>query len=67
VGYQTTAIKGTPQELENEIMNYLKYLNTDKGGFIGFVNSPGALVALGATKENEDAMRATFEKYCGCR
>lgn len=65
VGYQTTAIKGTPQDLESEILSYLKYLNTDKGGFIGFVNSPGALVALGASKENEDAMRETFEKLCG--
>ncbi|MEM5767444.1 MAG: uroporphyrinogen decarboxylase family protein [Bacillota bacterium] len=67
VGYQTTAIKGTPKDLENEIMDYLKYLGTDKGGFIGFVNSPGALVALGASRENEDAMRTTFEKYCGRR
>ena len=67
VGYQTTAIQGTPKDLENEILDYLKYLNTDKGGFIGFVNSPGALVALGASKENEDAMRTTFGKHCGCR
>ncbi len=67
VGYQTTAIQGTPEDMENEIKDYLRYLNTDKGGFIGFVNSPGALVVLGASKENEEAMQKTFESLCGCR
>ena len=67
IGYQTTAINGTKEDIENEVLQYVNCLTADKGGLIGFVASENALCQLGASKENARFVTTAFERYCGCR
>ncbi len=67
IGYQTTAIQGTVQDIFDEVKSYVDCLGTDKGGFIGFVASFNGIYSLGAPAENARAVEQAFEKYCGMR
>lgn len=67
IGYQTTAVQGTPEDIDKEIYDYVQYLNTKQGGLIGFVASFNGLAQLGASEENQHAVTDSFEKYCGRR
>ena len=67
IGYQTTAIKGTVQDIDNEIASYVRFLSTPQGGLMGFVASANGLAQLGASPENQQAVTDCFEKYCGKR
>ena len=67
IGYQSTAIQGTVQDIYDEVRDYVDKLSTDKGGFMGFVASFNGIYSLGAPEENARAVEKAFEKYCGCR
>ena len=67
IGYQSTAIQGTVQDIYDEVRDYVDKLGTDKGGFMGFVASFNGIYSLGAPEENARAVEKAFEKYCGCR
>ena len=67
IGYQTTAINGTPEDIDREIAEYVRCLNTEHGGLMGFVASANGLAQLGAPPENQQAVQDCFEKYCGRR
>lgn len=66
IGYQSTAIQGTVQDIYDEVRDYVDKLSTDKGGFMGFVASFNGIYSLGAPEENARAVEKAFEKYCGC-
>jgi hypothetical protein len=65
VGYQTTAITGTPDDIINEVRNNAACLSVPEGGFIGFVSVYKTLKALGASEENAQAVEKAFESFCG--
>ena len=67
IGYQSTAIQGTVQDIYDEVRDYVDKLSTDKGGCMGFVASFNGIYSLGAPEENARAVEKAFEKYCGCR
>lgn len=67
IGYQETAIKGSVQDIYDEVESYSKYFTTEKGGMLGFVASFNGIYSLGAPEENARAVELAFEKYCGCR
>lgn len=48
IGYQSTAIQGTVQDIYDEVRDYVDKLGTDKGGFMGFVASFNGIYSLGA-------------------
>ena len=52
IGYQSTAIQGTVQDIYDEVRDYVDKLSTDKGGFMGFVASFNGIYSLGAPEEN---------------
>jgi len=66
IGYQTTAIQGTVQDIYDEVHSYVEELGTEKGGFMGFVASFNGIYSLGAPEENARAVEKAFETYCGC-
>lgn len=65
VGYQTTAITGTPDDIINEVRNNVARLSVPEGGFIGFVSVYKTLRALGSSEENAQAVERAFEACCG--
>ncbi len=67
IGYQETAIKGTVQDIYDEVESYTKNFANEKGGMLGFVASFNGIYSLGAPKENAQAVELAFEKFCGCR
>lgn len=67
IGYQETAIKGSVQDIYDEVESYSKHFTTEKGGMLGFVASFNGIYSLGAPEENARAVELAFEKYCGCR
>jgi len=62
-GYQTTGVSGTKEEIESEIKAYVENLSLKKSGLIGLVWS--GLESLGATREIQECVLASWEKYCG--
>lgn len=67
IGYQTTAIHGTVEDIYNEVKSYVDCLSTEKGGLMGLVASFNGIYSLGAPEENAKAVELAFEKYCGYR
>lgn len=67
IGYQTTAIHGTVDDIYREVKSYVDNLTTERGGFMGFVASFNGIYSLGAPEENARAVELAFEKYCGKR
>ena len=66
IGYQSTAIQGTVQDIYDEVRDYVDKLSTDKGGFMGFVASFNGIYSLGAPEENARAVEKAFENIAGC-
>jgi len=63
VSYQTTGVSGKPEEIEQEILDYVTFLSGNRGGFLGFVATD--LESLGATAEIQENVLTTWHKYCG--
>lgn len=63
VNYQTTGVSGTPAEINQEVQAYVQHLSRPEGGFIGLVTE--RTYQLGASQENQKAIIAAFEAYCG--
>lgn len=66
IGYQTTAIQGSVQDIYDEVHSYVTELSTEHGGLMGFVASFNGIYSLGAPAENARAVESAFETYCGC-
>lgn len=65
IGYQSTAIHGTVDDIDREVKEYVDRLNVQNGGLMGLVASFNGIYSLGAPKENARAVETAFEKYCG--
>lgn len=66
IGYQTTAIHGTVEDIYAEVKSYIdNFYEGYGGGFLGFVASFNGIYSLGAPEENARAVEAAFEKYAG--
>ena len=63
VGYQTTGITGSPEEIDTEVKSYVDELSLRDGGLIGFVAS--ALKDLGSTDERQTAVWDAWHRHCG--
>jgi uroporphyrinogen decarboxylase len=58
VSYQTVSISGTPEEIHDEARRLHRWLGTDRGGFIGYVEEYGC---MGMSQENYQACIAAFQ------
>ncbi len=68
IGYQTTAIHGTVEDIYAEVKSYVdNFYEGHNGGFLGFVASFNGIYSLGASEENARAVEEAFEKYAGKR
>ncbi|MCL1854148.1 MAG: hypothetical protein FWF86_00315, partial [Clostridia bacterium] len=65
IGYQTTGISGSKEEIDAEIKGYVKELSLRDGGLIGLVWT--GLQTLGSTAEVQRDVLETWNKYCGER
>ncbi len=63
VSYQTVSISGTPEEIHDEARRLQRWLGTDQGGFIGYVEEYGC---MGMSQENYQACIAAFQALQNC-
>lgn len=62
VGYQTTAVSGTLQDVENELLQYIDCFAKKNGGYLALVLKGYASV-FGAEKEQK--IIEIYDKHCG--
>lgn len=62
VGYQTTAVTGTLQDVEDELFKYIEYFAKKSGGYIAHILKGYASI-FGAEKEQQ--IIKIYDKHCG--
>ena len=63
IGYQTTGVSGSPEEIAAEIKEYVDELSLRDGGLIGLVWT--GLQTLGSTAEIQKNVLDAWNRYCG--